>query len=61
MSRQVRITQVDRHLAELVPVFGSTGHHHIPVVNAERKLVGMLTQSDVVAALSRSLDETASA
>lgn len=54
MSRQVRVASVDRHLAELIPVFGSTGHHHIPIVDAERKLVGMLTQSDVVAALCRS-------
>ncbi len=56
MSRQVRISQEDRHLAELIPVFGSTGHHHIPIVSAERKLVGMLTQSDVVAALCRSAE-----
>lgn len=58
MTRQVRIAGVDRHLAELIPVFGSTGHHHLPIVNAERKLVGMLTQSDVVAALCRSTEGT---
>ncbi|MDM4767315.1 HPP family protein [Pelomonas sp. SE-A7] len=55
MSRQVRVAQVDRHLAELIPMFGSTGHHHIPIVAQGRRLVGMITQSDVVAALSRSM------
>lgn len=58
MTRQVRVAGVERHLAELIPVFGSTGHHHIPIVDAKLKLVGMLTQSDVVAALCRSMGET---
>jgi len=53
MTRSVRVAQVDRHLAELIPMFGSTGHHHIPIVGPGKKLVGMITQSDVVAALSR--------
>ncbi|MDI4634069.1 HPP family protein [Pelomonas sp. V22] len=57
MTRQVRVAQVDRHLAELIPMFGSTGHHHIPIVATGKKLVGMITQSDVVAALSRSSGE----
>lgn len=53
MTRKVRVAGVDRHLAELIPLFGSTGHHHIPIVDANDRLVGMVTQSDVVAALSR--------
>jgi len=53
MTRSVRVAQVDRHLAELIPMFGSTGHHHIPIVGPGKKLLGMITQSDVVAALSR--------
>lgn len=53
MTRQVRVTQVGQHLAELIPLFGSTGHHHIPVLGEQRRLVGMITQSDVVAALCR--------
>ncbi len=53
MTRQVRVASVDRHLAELIPLFGSTGHHHIPVVGDSDRLVGMITQSDVVAALCR--------
>jgi CBS domain-containing membrane protein len=53
MTRRVRVASVDRHLAELIPLFGSTGHHHIPIVDATGRLVGIVTQSDVVAALSR--------
>lgn len=53
MTRQVRVASVDRHLAELIPLFGSTGHHHIPIVDGGDRLVGIVTQSDVVAALSR--------
>ena len=53
MTRSVRVASVDRHLAELIPLFVGTGHHHIPVVGAMGRLVGILTQSDVVAALAR--------
>lgn len=51
MTRQVRVVSADRLLSELVPVFASTGHHHIPVIGPNNKLVGVITQSDVVAAL----------
>jgi len=53
MTRQVRVASVDRHLADLIPLFGSTGHHHIPIVSPGGRLVGIITQSDVVAALCR--------
>jgi len=51
MTRKVRVASVDRHLVDLVPLFGSSGHHHIPIVDASGHLVGIITQSDVVAAL----------
>ncbi|MDP1790665.1 MAG: HPP family protein [Methylibium sp.] len=53
MTRQVRVASEDRPVAELVPLFAQGGHHHIPIVGPEARLVGMLTQSDVVSALSR--------
>jgi len=53
MTRSVRVASAERSLAELVPVFSSTGHHHLPVLDAELRLVGMLTQTDVVRALLR--------
>ena len=52
MTRRVRVTATERHLADLLPLFGSTGHHHIPVIDGEERLVGIITQSDVVAALA---------
>ena len=53
MTRKVRVASADRHLAELIPLFGSSGHHHLPIVDAAGRLVGIVTQSDVVAALCR--------
>ena len=53
MTRKVRVASVDRHLVELIPLFGSSGHHHIPIVDTGGRLVGIITQSDVVAALCR--------
>lgn len=53
MSRQVRVASMNRYLAELIPLFASTGHHHIPIIDGQNRLVGIVTQSDVVAALSR--------
>jgi len=51
MTRRVQVASAERSLAELVPLFSSTGHHHIPVVDGQRKLVGILTQTDLVRAL----------
>jgi CBS domain-containing membrane protein len=53
MATNVRVAYADQPIAELVPLFATTGHHHIPVVDGERRLVGILTQSDLVAALCR--------
>ena len=53
MTRKVRVSSLDRHLVDLIPLFGSSGHHHIPIVDGGGHLVGIITQSDVVAALCR--------
>jgi CBS domain-containing membrane protein len=42
---------VSTPIARVVQVMAETGHHHVPVVDAEGQLAGMVTQSDVVAAL----------
>ena len=55
MSRQVRVASADRPVAELVPLFADAGHHHIPVVGAGAKLLGIVTQRDVVSALARAV------
>lgn len=51
MTRQVRVTSEDRHAVELMPLFTEGGHHHIPVIDEDKRLVGMITQSDFVRAL----------
>ncbi len=53
MTRHVRVASADRPISELVPMFADTGHHHIPIIDAQRRLVGIITQSDLVAALCR--------
>ena len=59
MTRNVRVAGMNKHLVDLVPLFGSTGHHHIPVIGQGERLVGMITQSDVVAVLGRVADPAA--
>lgn len=53
MTRSVRVISHDRPIGDLLPLFSTTGHHHVPVIDGERRLVGMITQSDVVRALAR--------
>jgi CBS domain-containing membrane protein len=59
MTRNVRVANMDRHLIDLLPLFASTGHHHIPIIGNGERLVGMITQSDLVAALGRAADPKA--
>jgi CBS domain-containing membrane protein len=40
---------------DLVEVFRTQGHHHLPVINGDQSLVGIITQSDFVAAIEKSL------
>lgn len=51
MTRQVRVASEQRYLVDLVPLFGGTGHHHIPIIADDGRLTGIITQSDMVAAL----------
>jgi CBS domain-containing membrane protein len=56
MASQVRVASADRHIIELVPIFSHDGHHHIPIIDADRRLVGIITESDFVRALYRMVD-----
>jgi CBS domain-containing membrane protein len=51
MTRQVRVASASQKLTELMPLFSHEGHHHIPVIDDRQKLVGIITQSDLVRAL----------
>ena len=41
-------------IIDLVPLMADSGFHHIPIVDADARFVGIVTQSDLVAALYRS-------
>lgn len=51
MSAPVTAALPETHIAQIVPLMADAGLHHLPVVDADGKLVGMLTQSDVMAAM----------
>lgn len=53
MTRNVQTARTDTHIVELVPLLSNMGKHHVPVIDAEGHLAGMLTQSDLIAALYR--------
>lgn len=54
MSPRVVTARPEQALADLVPAFSDGGLHHMPVVDADGRVVGMVTQSDMVAALFKS-------
>ncbi len=55
MSKPVRVISESRNMLDLAEIFCSDGHHHIPVIDDNRKLVGMITQSDFVKAIDQSI------
>ncbi len=40
-------------IADLIPIFANSGHHHIPVLDVHQRLVGMITQADLISGLYR--------
>ncbi|HEU4843597.1 MAG TPA: HPP family protein [Burkholderiaceae bacterium] len=58
MSGEVKTAHLLQPIAELVPMFASYGHHHLPVVDTANRLRGMVTQANLVAGLyQKSLDQ----
>ncbi len=51
MSTQVRTAADSTPIAELVHLMSDAGFHRLPVIDAQSRLVGMVTQTDLVAAL----------
>ena len=51
MAHPVLTVSETMHIVELVPMLSDQGLHHVPVVDASKRLVGMITQSDLIAAL----------
>ncbi|GHD57697.1 HPP family protein [Jeongeupia chitinilytica] len=52
MSRNTVTVRQTTAVSELVPLMADRGLHRLPVVDADGRLVGMVTQSDLIAALS---------
>lgn len=51
MARPVFTVNEDELISSLVPLLSEKGLHHIPVVDSDQKLIGIITQSDLIAAL----------
>lgn len=52
MTSPAVTAQRNMHIIELIPLMSQQRiHHHIPVVDEDRRLVGIVTQSDLVSAL----------
>ncbi|MEZ0211767.1 MAG: HPP family protein [Xanthobacteraceae bacterium] len=56
MSRPARTVTAQTSIAELVPLMADAGVHQMPVVDERRQLVGIVTQSDLIAALFRDVE-----
>jgi CBS domain-containing membrane protein len=54
MTAPVQGAYVDTPIVELVPLMANKGLHHIPVLDREHRFAGIVTQSDVIAALYQS-------
>ncbi len=51
MSRPAITARNSAHVVALIPLFARHGIHHVPIVDAKDKLVGIVTQSDLMEAL----------
>jgi CBS domain-containing membrane protein len=51
MATPAVTVRMDTHISELVPLLSDKGMHHIPIVDDKNRLVGMVTQSDLIAAM----------
>lgn len=51
MASPVTVLPENTHIAELIPLMSNKGHRQIPIVNTENRLVGMVYQANLIAAL----------
>ena len=55
MRKDVPVVRDDANIADLVPLLAGGDLRHVPIVNAGRRVVGIVAPSDLIAALYRSL------
>jgi CBS domain-containing membrane protein len=53
MASPVTVLTENIYIVDLIPLMSIQGYRQIPIVNSEKKLVGMVHQADLIAALSR--------
>ena len=53
MTTNVSTMSMDANIAALIPLLVEEGARHVPIVDLERRLVGIVAQSDLIAALYR--------
>ena len=51
MTASVSVLPESTHIADLIPLMSSQGFRQIPIVNKENRLVGMVYQTNLIAAL----------
>ncbi|NRR32096.1 HPP family protein [Oxalobacteraceae bacterium] len=51
MQAKPTTARLDTPIVDLVPLMADSGFHHIPIVDEEQRFAGIVTQSDLVAAL----------
>ena len=51
MTRSVSLLSENTHIAVLIPLMSNLGYRQIPIVNNENRLVGMVYQANLIAAL----------
>lgn len=52
MTHPVQVAHTSQHAMDLVPLFSQGGHHHIPIVDSQERLAGVITQTDLVRTLA---------
>jgi CBS domain-containing membrane protein len=51
MTSSVSVLPESTHIADLIPLMSNQGYRQIPIVNIENRLVGMVYQANLIAAL----------
>jgi CBS domain-containing membrane protein len=57
MTRRVQSALPETMIAKLVPPMADMGLHHMPVVDHDNHVVGIITQSDLIAALFQMVEQ----
>ena len=53
MSAPVMTAREDTHIVSLIPLFSEHNIHHVPIVDKDGRVTGMVTQTDLSVALYR--------